>query len=351
MKAKTIAELVEGELHGDGETEIESAASISNARTGQIAFADHVDGSIQTDASCLIISEKEEQLFQGSGPPAVITVKNPKLAFARAAGVLHAPRRQDPQIHETAVIDPTTKIGDDVYIGPYAVIEAGSIIGDRTQIAAGVKIGTDVSIGTDSVLHPNVCIADGCSIGNRVILHSGVVIGSDGFGYVADEAGEHFKFPQIGSVVIEDNVEIGANTCIDRGSLGTTRIGAGTKIDNLVQVAHNVDIGERCVIAAETGISGSSVIGDDCVIGGQVGIADHVRIESRAVIGARSAVFPGKIVGAGIWAGTPVRRLSVYKREVARIRGLDDLNAEVKRLRELVEGSRTSDEDSSTVGD
>jgi UDP-3-O-[3-hydroxymyristoyl] glucosamine N-acyltransferase len=346
MKAITIAEIVGGKLQGDPNLEITSAASISTAREGQIAFADRTDTPFVTFATCVIVPDIEKDVPEGLIAPVLIKVKNPKLAFARIANLLHPQMLHDPGIQATSIVDETATIGAEVYVGPFAVIGAGAVVGDRAQIAAGAKIGKNVSIGKGSVIHPNVCVEEGCSIGDNVILHAGAVVGSDGFGYVADENGEHVKFPQIGSVIIEDNVEIGANTCIDRGSLGTTRIGAGTKIDNLVQIAHNVEVGRRCVIAAETGISGSSIIGHDCVIGGQVGIADHVRIESGAVIGARSAVFPGKIIGPGIWAGTPVRRLSVYKREVARIRGLDDLNAEVKRLRELIETSGANDDNS-----
>jgi UDP-3-O-[3-hydroxymyristoyl] glucosamine N-acyltransferase len=161
-----------------------------------------------------------------------------------------------------------------------------------------------------------------------------VVIGADGFGFVRDEAGSYHKFPQIGTVVIENDVEIGANTCIDRGALGETRIGEGTKIDNLVQVGHNVTIGKRCVIAAQTGISGSVVIEDECVIGGQVGFGDHVRVQSGAVIGSQAGVLPGKIVRPGVWWGTPIQPLEEYKRQNARIKGLSRLNDRVKKLEE-----------------
>jgi UDP-3-O-[3-hydroxymyristoyl] glucosamine N-acyltransferase len=165
-----------------------------------------------------------------------------------------------------------------------------------------------------------------------VILHAGVVIGADGFGYVRSDEG-YVKFPQVGTVVIEDDVEIGANSCIDRGALGRTRIGYGTKIDNLVQIAHNVDIGERVIIAAQTGISGSTVIEDDAVIGGQVGMGDHARVQSGAIIGSQAGVLPGKIVRPGVWWGTPVQRLDEYKRLNAHVNKLPQLREEVKELR------------------
>ena len=197
---------------------------------------------------------------------------------------------------------------------------------------AGAKVGDNVRIGIGCVLHPNVFVEDGCTIGDHVILHTGVVIGSDGFGYV--RGGDRYvKFPQIGTVVLEDNVEIGANSCIDRGALGETRIGEGTKIDNLVQIAHNVQIGKRVIIAAQTGISGSTVIEDDCVIGGQVGMGDHARIQSGAIIGSQAGVLPGKIVRPGVWWGTPVQPLDEYKRQNAHVKGLARLKDEIKDLK------------------
>ena len=199
----------------------------------------------------------------------------------------------------------------------------------------GVKIGDRVSVGIDCTFHPNVVVEDDCSIGDRVVLKAAAVIGSKGFGFVRD-GDELVPFPQVGTVRIEDDVEIGANSCVDRGALGTTVIGEGTKIDNLVQVAHNVTIGRRVVVASLTGVSGSVRIGDDCVVGGQVGFADHTEIEAGAVIGAKSAVFPGKKVKQGVWAGIPVLPLADYKRLNAHIRALPRLREEVARLSELM---------------
>ena len=195
------------------------------------------------------------------------------------------------------------------------------------------------------MLHPNVFVEDGSTLGDRVILHAGVVVGADGFGYVRGEKGEYQKFPQIGTVVIENDVEIGPNTCIDRGALGETRIGEGTKIDNLVQVGHNVQIGRRCVIAAQTGISGSVTIEDDCVIGGQVGFGDHVRVQSGAVIGSQAGILPGKIVRPGVWWGTPIQPLDECKRQNAHIKGLERLKKEVRDLKKALEKIKEGNED------
>lgn len=332
MKAREIAEFVGGELRGDGDVEIFSVADIGNAGANQIAFSDkQIDDDLRTAASCLIVANTFT--LPSAIEASVIVTKNPRLSFARVAALLHPRKHREPEVHPTAVIGEVAGLGANVFIGAFTCIGENSAIGDGTQIRAGAKVGDGVTIGQNCVLHPNVFIEDGCTIGSDVILHAGVVIGADGFGYVKDESGEYNRFPQIGTVVIEDNVEIGANTCVDRGALGETRIGAGTKIDNLVQVGHNVQIGKRCVIAAQTGISGSTVIEDDCVIGGQVGFGDHAHVKSGAIIGSQAGVLPGKIVRPGVWWGTPVQPLDEYKRQNAHVKGLDRLKAEVRELK------------------
>lgn len=328
MKTKKIAEFLDGTLVGDGEVEIESVASLKNASTGQISFVEKTENLSETNADCLLVPENFEAEISG----ALIKVKKPKLAFAKIAEVLHPPKKREKIIHPSAVIAENAKLGKDLFVGAFVCIGENSEIGDGTQFRAGAKIGDNVKIGKNCVLHPNVFVEDNCTIGNNVILHSGVVIGTDGFGFVRDED-KHVKFPQIGTVVIENDVEIGANSCVDRGALGETRIGEGTKIDNLVQIAHNVQIGKRVVIAALVGISGSSIIEDDCIIAGQVGIADHVKIEKGAIIGAKSAVFPNKIIRKGFWMGVPVQPLDDYKRQNALMKGLSRLREEIKDIK------------------
>ncbi len=316
MKLREIAELVGGELIGDGDIEITSVTDISKAQPGQLAFFEKDAELPQTAASCVIVKVQAET--RPAGSVSYLVAKNPKLAFAKIAAALHPPSRGTGH-HGSAGIADTASIGT------------------ATEIHAGARIADNVTIGENCVIRPNVVIEEGCTIGNNVILHAGVVIGADGFGYVKDENGEYIKFPQIGNVVIEDNVEIGANTCIDRGALGETRIGEGTKIDNLVQVGHNVSIGKRCVIAAQTGISGSVTIEDDCVIGGQVGFGDHVTVKSGAVIGSQAGVLPGKIVRPGVWWGTPIQPLDEYKRQNAMVKGLGRLRDEVKGLKKAAD--------------
>ena len=328
-----LSALVGGRLIGDGAICIHRVNSLEAASEGEIAYVEDEnfwEKAGSSRASCLIVRE---------GAPIEskcrIEVKNPKLAFALIAEVLHPPKQRQPEIHPTVVISPAAKIGNDVFIGAFVCIGEHSIVGDRTQIRAGAKIGDNVSVGSDCVIHPNVFLEDGVTIGNKVILHAGVVIGADGFGYVRGEMGYH-KFPQIGTVTIEDDVELGANTCVDRGALGRTRIGRGTKIDNMVHVGHNCNIGERVVIAAQTGISGSVIIEDDCVIGGQVGFGDHIHVQSGAIIGSKAGILPGKIVRPGVWWGIPIQPLEEYKRLNAHIRRLPHVRQELKDLTERV---------------
>ena len=333
MKTSEIAELVAGELHGDGGIEITSAAAVANASVGQIAFVEGKEPPDNVHASCLIVSAD----LDAPGVPAVIKVRRPKLAFALVAAALHPPKQREPGVHPSAVISESAVLGAGVFVGAFVCVGDGSHIGDGTHLRAGSKVGDNVRIGRHCVLHPNVFIEDNSCLGDHVILHSGVIVGADGFGYVRDDVGEYVKFPQIGSVVIEDDVEIGANSCVDRGALGETRIGEGTKIDNLVQVGHNVNIGKRCVIAAQTGISGSVLIEDECVIGGQVGFGDHAVVRSGSVIGSQAGVLPGKIVRPGVWWGTPIRPLDEFKRQNAYLKGIERMSAELKSLRNEVE--------------
>jgi len=348
LTGKTVSELaahVGGRVVGDGGISILRVAALDSAITDEITYVEDEKlfaAATETQASCVITPPGAEVKA-----PCRIEVKNPKLAFALIAEVLHPPKQRQPEIHRTAVISPTAKIGNGVFIGAFVCVGENSIVGDRTQIRAGAKIGDHITVGSDCVIHPNVFLEDGVTIGNRVILHAGVVIGADGFGYVRGEMGYH-KFPQIGTVIIEDDVELGAHTCVDRAALGRTRIGRGTKLDNMVHVGHNCDIGERVVIAAQTGISGSVIIEDDCVIGGQVGFGDHIRVQSGAIIGSKAGILPGKIVRPGVWWGIPIQPLDDYKRLNAHISRLPQVRKELKdligRVKELERALHKDDE-------
>ena len=265
-----------------------------------------------------------------------ILSESPKLDFARAAALLMPPARATGSRHPSAVVSPDADVAGDVDLGPNVVIGANSRIARGCILHAGVVVGEGCALGAQCILHPNVVLYPGVSLGNRVVLHAGVVVGSDGFGYVFDGQNQ-IKFPQAGSILLEDDVEIGANATLDRGSLGITRIGAGTKIDNLVQIAHNVEIGRAVVIAAQTGISGSTVIEDYAVIGGQVGFGDHARVQSGAVIGSKAGVLPGKIVrSGGVYWGVPVRPLREYKRLNALFGRLPEMKADIDALKKAI---------------
>src|SRR6185295_197627 len=333
-KAQTVsslAKLVDGTVIGDGDILIYRIANLDNANENEIAYVDSekfFEAAQASKASCLIVSRKHPD-FTGH---TLIEVEHPKLAFSLIAATLHPAKRREPSIHSTAFIADTADVALTAYLGPGVCVGNYSRVGAATRIEAGVVIGDNVVIGADCVIYPNVVLYDGVTIGDNVILHAAVCIGADGFGYVRDRMGYH-KFPQIGTVVIEDDVELGAHTCVDRAALGRTRIGRGTKIDNMVHVGHNCDIGERVVIAAQTGISGSVVIEDDAVIGGQVGFGDHTRVQSGAVIGSKAGILPGKIVRPGVWWGIPVQPLEDYKRLNAHINHLPELREEIKELK------------------
>jgi UDP-3-O-[3-hydroxymyristoyl] glucosamine N-acyltransferase len=336
MTAEELARRVDGTLNGDGKIEIRAAAGLETAGADELAFAEG-DRALavvaNSRAGCVLVPAGVSLAGRTT-----IAVAHPKLAFIRAVEALHPPAPVAPGIHATAVVSPEAKLAAEVSVGPHAVIQRGASVGTGTRIAAGVFLGENVQVGAQCVLHPHVTVYAGARLGNRVTLHAGVTVGGDGFGYVFAE-GRHQKFPQLGGVIIEDDVEIGCNSTVDRGSLGTTVIGQGTKIDNLVQVAHNVRIGRHCVIAAQTGISGSVEIGDSVVMGGQVGIGDHVRVEERAVLGGGAGILPGKIVRRGetVW-GRPARPLREFKRMYAHLSNLPHLAEKVRELSRRLSG-------------
>ena len=306
--AQEIAQYAGGELRGDGATVIDSIASLKNAGPSDLSYADDkfLTEVNVSRAGCIFIRSGE---FRSK---TVIAVKNPKLAFARAAAWILSDSEDEPGIHPSATVAPTATLGERVKIGAGSVLESGVSIGDGTIVEAGCYVGKNARIGSECTVYPRVVIYKNVTIGDRVIIHAGAVIGADGFGFVNDGTA-HVKFPQVGKVVIEDDVEIGANTCIDRGSLETTVIRRGVKLDNLIQIAHNVEVGEHTVIAAQTGISGSSTVGAHCIIGGQVGIGEHAKIDDKSIIGGQGGVLNGKHIRGGevLW-GTPVRPLKEF---------------------------------------
>lgn len=286
-KLKELAEWVGGTVIGDGEVEISGVASLEEGRPGEITFManpKYVSKLNASNASAVIVSP---EVTQATKP--LLCVANPYLAFAKIVVLFSYKPYQPKGIAPNAWISPTAQLGKDLTIFPFVYIGDRCRIGDRVTLYPGVFVGEDSSVGEESVIYPNVSLYSGTLIGKRVILHSGVVVGSDGFGYVKDGS-KNVKIPQVGSVEIEDDVEIGSNTTIDRGALGKTIIRKGVKIDNLVQVAHNVVIGEDSIIVAQVGISGSTKIGRNVTLAGQVGLVDHIEIGDNVMVGAQSGV-------------------------------------------------------------
>jgi UDP-3-O-[3-hydroxymyristoyl] glucosamine N-acyltransferase len=335
LSVSQIAAALDLECQGDGAREVDRVSSWETADCHSLVFYEHRDkgpvtaGNVR--AGC-VIAERD---LVPPGLTAILSAR-PKLDFARAAALLAPLPRGAGNRHATAIVAQDARIAPDVDIGPYCVVGRGAIILQGTVIHAGVVVGEECRVGACCILYPRVVLYPGAVLGDRVVVHAGVIIGGDGFGYVFDGRNQ-VKFPQAGSVVIEDDVEIGCNTTIDRGSLGITRIAAGAKIDNLVQIAHNVQIGRGVVIAAQTGISGSTVVEDFAVIGGQVGLGDHARVQSGAVIGSKAGILPGKIVRGGeVYWGVPVRPLSEYKRLNALFGRLPEMKADIDRLKATV---------------
>jgi len=335
MRVRELAEWLGATWEGDGEREISDVAALETAGMADLSFVAGRKAIAQAQASaagCLIIPM--DAVLSGR---TLIRVQEPRTAFARAISLFHPAPKSEPGIHPTAAIAPDVRIGDGVAIGAHAAIGEGTRVGDGCSIGPGSTIARRVTLGKNCILYSNVSIYDDVDIGERVILHAGAVIGADGFGFVL--ASDHYeKFPQIGRVVIGDDVEIGANSCVDRAALGVTWIGEGAKLDNMVHVAHNCRIGRHVVVAAQTGFSGGVVVGDYAVIGGQVGIGDKARIEPGAVLGSGCGVLTSKIVRAGevVW-GTPARPLKQHLEQLANVAKLPELRKDLADLKQRIQ--------------
>lgn len=320
-----IARAIDARVIGDEQIEIRGVASIAAASPGDLVFVDgeqHLSEALKSAAAAVIAGNTAD--ISANAKPILIAV-HPKLAFARAAALVMAGTQNSVEhrahgVHPSVIVLPSATVAENVTIGPWTFVGESASIGERTWIGTGCMIGRGVQIGDDCRIHPNVTVYPGTRLGNRVIVHAGAVLGSDGFGYVRDpQNGRYEKFPQIGTLEIEDDVEIGANTTIDRGALEVTRIGRGTKIDNLVHIGHNCQIGENVIIAAQVGFSGSVVVEDNAVIGGQVGVGEHARIQEGVLLGGQAGVLPKKVLrgkGVAFW-GTPAKPLREYLKSLA----------------------------------
>ncbi len=329
-----LAEKVGGDVHGDGDLTIRGVAGIKEATAGQITFLDnprYEEWLAQTSASAVILYR--DHPFNGRTG---IGVDRPREAFRMVMNLFHPQRSPVPVgVHPSALVAPDVRLGEGVAVGPFVVIGEKAVVGDRTVLMPGVVVGPDVSIGSDCLIYPNVVIREESRLGDEVIVHAGAVLGADGFGFVSGANG-HAKVPQLGRVVIEDNVEIGANTCIDRATTGITLIRAGSRLDNLVQVAHNVTIGRDSILCAQVGIAGSTNVGDQVTLAGQVGIVGHIQIGDRAMVGAQGGVTKSVPADTQV-SGYPATPHHLAKRMYAALRRLPDLIREVKRLSRRVE--------------
>ena len=332
---REIAEKLGAQMHGDGDCRIDHVATLAEAGPGSISFLANRRYRRQlltTRASAVILHEE----FLAACPVSALVVANPYLGYARTAALL-APKGPELQgVHETACVSARAKVHPSAWIGPHAVVDDGASIGANSRIGPGCVIGRAATIGEDCVFTANVTICHEVRIGNRVRIHPGVVIGADGFGLANDE-GVWVKVPQLGTVVIADDVEVGANTTIDRGAIENTVIEKGVKLDNLIQIGHNVRIGEHTAIAAGVAIGGSATIGRRCTIGGAVSIAGHLEIVDDVHLTARSAV-PNSIPEPGIYSsGTPViQENRIWRKNVVRIRQLDDMARRLKKLEKKI---------------
>jgi UDP-3-O-[3-hydroxymyristoyl] glucosamine N-acyltransferase len=330
MRLDELARRIGAELEGDGAVEVGAVATLDEAGPGEITFLSnprYTSKVATTRAAAIIVAPT----FTERAGVALLRASDPYLAMAQALAVFHRPIEATAGIHPTAVVDATARIGAEASIGAFCVIGARTRVGERARLEAHVVIGPECEIGDDFVGHAHASVRERVRIGNRVTLQNGAVIGGDGFGYVPTAEGIR-KLPQTGTVILEDDVEIGANATVDRATLGATRIGRGTKIDNLVQVAHGCDVGEGCFIAAQTGLAGSSRIGNWVQLAGQVGVAGHLEIGDSARVGAKSGVSNDLDGGRTYASGVPALEIAHWRRVAAGMRTLPELIKRVRRL-------------------
>lgn len=332
MKLRDIAEILGGETRGDTEREIKGVAGIHDVKDGEITFLS--DGRLAEECGRSMASAVIVRDFIPDLDKPQVAVKNPQYAFAKLLEYFYVKPAVPAGVSSLAFVSKTAVIADDVSIYALAYISDGARIDAGAVIYPGVYVGKDSVIGARCILYPNVTVREKVTIGSGVIIHPGAVIGADGFGYVF-EGGRHHKIPQVGGVVIGDDVEIGACVTIDRATTGNTVIGRGTKIDNLVQIAHNVTVGENAVIVAQVGVAGSSSVGSFVTLAGQVGITDHVKVEDGAVVGAQAGVI--RDLPKGVYVGTPAMPHRDWFRSMVIFSRLPELNRKIKELEEKIE--------------
>lgn len=323
---------LDAEVVGEGSMRLTGVRALADAGPQELSFLHnpkYLEEARASRAGAILVGPAPE--LPGR---ALLVTREPYLALARALE-LFCPSVKPPEgVHSTAVVSPTAVLGAGVSIGPHAVVEDGAAIGDRTVVGAGCVVGRGAALGADCLLHARVVVESECLVGDRCILQAGAVIGSDGFGFATVD-GIHHKVPQVGVVVLEDDVEIGANVTVDRAALEETRIGRGSKLDNLIQIAHNVRLGEGCLLAAQTGIAGSTTVGDHVMFGGQAGVGGHVEIASGALVAAKAAVYKS-LPEATMYSGIPARPHREWMRSHANLARFDRLKERIRRLEERI---------------
>lgn len=336
--ASVIAGFLKGEIEGNPEVKVNTIAKIEEGHEGALSFLANpkYEHYIYTTGSSIVLVNKS---FVPSGKisATLIKVENAYESFASLLRMVDQARPRKKGIHPTAVIEPGAKIGADVYIGPYAYIGDNCQIGDGCSLYPNVYVGDNTKIGSRSVLYPGVKVYHECILGEGCIIHAGTVIGSDGFGFAPQSENEYMKIPQLGNVILEDNVEIGANVTIDRATMGSTVIRKGVKLDNLIQIGHNVEVGENTVMAAQTGIAGSTKIGKNCMFGGQVGIAGHIKIAAGSKVGAQAGILGDVKDENTAIIGSPAFEIKQFMKSSVIFRRLPDLKVKIDNLEKEIE--------------
>ncbi|MDD6029001.1 MAG: UDP-3-O-(3-hydroxymyristoyl)glucosamine N-acyltransferase [Bacteroidales bacterium] len=341
--AQQIAELIKGRVEGDKDAKVSSFAKIEEGHEGAISFLSnkkYLHYIYETKSSVVLVDES--LALERNVNCTLIRVKSAYEAVAQLLQLYESMKPRKRGISDLAFIDPTATIGKDCYIGPFAYVGPKCVIGDNSIIHPHAALGDNVIVGKNTEIHSNAVIYHDCKVGNRCILHAGCVIGADGFGFAPSENG-YDKIPQIGIVTIEDDVEIGANTCVDRSTMGSTFIRNGVKLDNLVQIAHNTDIGANTVMSSQVGVAGSTKVGEWCMFGGQVGISGHITIGNKVMLGAQSGV-PGSIKDGQQLIGTPPMEMRSYFKSQAIFRRLPEMYNEINKLRKEIEELKANKE-------
>ena len=336
-----LAELVGGRVEGDPDRAVEAVRSLEAAGPHDLSVLKdprYREQAVASRAGALLVGPALAGAVSGRD---LLVAADPDWALARLVALLHPVAPREPGVHPTAVLEPGCEVDPTAYVGPYAVIGAGSRIAAGAAVHASVAVGRGCAVGEGAVLHPHAVLYDGTEVGPGSVVHAGVVLGADGFGY-ATRGGVHHKVPQVGRVVVEADVEIGANSTIDRATLGETRIGAGTKIDNLVQVGHNVRIGRHCILCGQAGIAGSALLGDGVVLAGQAGVAGHIELGDRAQVAAKSAALAPVAAGTAV-AGIPAVELRRWRRQVALLSRLEEMSRRLRALEKRLGVSRDED--------